>query len=265
MINNKISLSPASVALVLGITAFVLILAGLAGQLGPYFAGSGEVVTLFNLNSEHNIPAFFSMLLILAAALLLALIAVFKKAEGETYALYWAVLACGFMFMAVDEVMAIHEKLNEPMNRLLGKERSGIFYFPWVAAGIVLVIGVGLFFLKFLRHLPTKTRFLFLAAAAFYLGGVIVVELIGNYFAAAHGTKSWTFIVSGAVEEGLEMAGMIVFILALLKYMAEIYGEVRFRFDDSGNVFRERRLPNTLKGPVIPLGSGSPAVRRRVR
>lgn len=258
MINNKVSLSPASIALVLGVTASVLILAGLAGQLGPYFAGSDEEVTLLNLNSEQNIPAFFSMLLILAATLLLTLIAVFKKAEDETYALYWAVLACGFMFMAVDEVMSIHEKLNEPMSRLLGKERFGIFYFPWVAGGIVIVIGTGLFFLKFLRHLRARTRFLFLAAAATYLGGAIVVELIGNYFAAAHGIKSWTFIVSGAVEEGLEMAGMIVFIFALLKYMAEIYGEVQFRFDDSARVLRKRRLPNTLNDPVIPPGSDSP-------
>ena len=33
------------------------------------------------------------------------------------------------------------------------------------------------------------------------------------------------------VEESLEMAGVIIFIWALLKYIAENYKEVRFRFD----------------------------------
>ncbi|HEX7028870.1 MAG TPA: hypothetical protein VF268_16640 [Gammaproteobacteria bacterium] len=260
--NNNVSLSPRTIVLILGAMAFFLVIAGLAGQLTPNLTGHGEVVTLFNFNSERNIPAFFSTLLILGATLLLAVIAVFKRAGGAAYTVYWVILACGFMFMAVDEAMSLHEKLNEPMSWLLGKERAGIFYFPWVFAGIGIVIVLGLVFLRFLLHLPVKTRLLFLAAAALYLGGAIVVELLGNHFAAVHGTKSWRFVVSGAIEEGLEMAGMIVFIFALLKYIAEFYGEVRFRFqgpddDTSGR----RRFPST----VNPVGAGSSLERRHIR
>jgi hypothetical protein len=33
------------------------------------------------------------------------------------------------------------------------------------------------------------------------------------------------------IEESLEMAGLIIFIWALLKYLAENFGEVRFRIE----------------------------------
>lgn len=234
--NNNVSLNPVSIALVLAMTALLVILAGLAGQLAPHFTGRDEVVTLFNLDSEQNIPTFFSVVLMLGATLLLGLIAIFKKAQGAAYTLQWAVLACGFLFMSIDEAMSIHEKLNEPMSGLLGKDRPAIFHFAWVVPGIAVVVAVGLFFLKFLLYLPAKTRLLFVAAATLYLGGVIVVELIGNYYAAVSGTDGWAYIASATIEEGLEMAGIIVFIFALLKYMAEHYGEVRFRFHTLGRV-----------------------------
>ena len=40
-----------------------------------------------------------------------------------------------------------------------------------------------------------------------------------------------TYRMIVTIEESLEMAGLIIFIWALLKYIAENYKEVRFRFD----------------------------------
>lgn len=252
VIGNKIFLNPTSVAGVLGTMALVLMLASVAGQLAPYFTGRSEPVVFLSIDGEQNLPAFFSVLLILVATLLLAVIAVFKKAQGASYAFYWALLSLGFLFMAVDEATSIHEKLNGPMRRLLGDERPAIFHFAWLLPGIVFVLAIGLLFLRFLLHLPAKTRLLFFMAASLYLGGAIVLELIGSYYAFTYGIRSWPLIVSGHIEESLEMAGVIVFIFALLQYMAEIYGEMRFEFDNS-RILHDRHYSGRLKATAVSL------------
>lgn len=67
-------------------------------------------------------------------------------------------------------------------------------------------------------------------AATLYLGGAIGVEMAGGRYAELHGTNNWTYSMIVTVEESLEIAGLIVFIWALLKYCTDNYKEVRFRF-----------------------------------
>jgi len=114
---------------------------------------------------------------------------------------------------------------------MLGDGDLGIFYFAWVIPGIALVLVLGLFFLRFLLSLPATTRRRFLIAATLYLGGALGVELIGGQYAELHGFESFTYSMIATVEESLEMAGLILFIRALLKYCAESYKEVGFRFE----------------------------------
>lgn len=254
----KISLNPVSIALALGTVVFLLILASLAGQLAPYFTDRSDTVALLNVDSEQNIPSFFSVLLIFFAALLLAVITAFKRQYRAPYTLHWAVLASGFLFMTVDEATSIHEKLNEPMAMLLGEGRSDFFYYAWVVPGILFVLVLGLFFLKFLLHLPARTRFLFCAAAFLYLGGAIVLELVGNHYALSNGTESWSYIASAHLEEGLEMTGMVVFIFALLRYLAETYGEMRFQFNDSKTLYGSRSP--AVSRAAVPLLNPDSAV-----
>lgn len=261
-VTNKISLSPASITLVLGAVAFILVVASLAGQLAPYYTERNEPVVFLSLDGEQNLPAFFSVLLLLVASLLLTVVTLFKKVQGAPYTLYWAVLAFGFLFMALDEATSIHEKLHGPMSWLLGEERPAAFHFAWVVPGIAIVLFMGLFFLKFLLRLPAKTRWLFLAAGSVYLGGAIVLELVGGYYASVHGINNWAFIVTSSIEEGFEMAGVIVFIFALLGYMAETFGEVRIGFNVRERV--QEKQPADLKvTPVSLTGpAGSPRPRR---
>lgn len=261
-VTHKVSLNPALVARVLSVMACVLILASLAGQLAPYFTGRSEPIVFLSVDGEQNLPTFFSVLLILVATLLLAVITVFKNAQGAPCVRYWAILASGFLFIALDEATSIHEKLQGPMSRLLGEDRPDVFHFAWVAPGMAIVLLVGLFFLKFLLRLPAKTRLLFCVSAALYLGGAIVLELIGGHYAITHGIRSWIFIASSSVEEGLEMGGIILFIFALLGYMAETFEEVRFGFNAQGEARQSRRSP-VFKVPAVPVSSHSMAPKAR--
>lgn len=234
MVINEISLNPSSIARVLGAVAFLLVLASIGGQLTVYLTGHDHVfglVALFYVDLEQNIPTFFSMFLLLFAALLLAVITVLKSNGMASHVSHWAILSFGFLFMAVDEAVSLHERLVEPIRRLLSNGNLGVFYFAWVLPGIALVLVLAPFFLRFLLHLPTKMRVTFLMASTLYLGGAIGFELIGGRYVELHGSSNLTYSMIATVEESLEMAGVIIFIWGLLVYIADNHKEVRFRFD----------------------------------
>ena len=200
-----------------------------------YLLGHDRVyglVSLFYVDAEQNIPTLFSVLLLFCAALLLTVITVLKKKQKDPDVSRWAILAFGFLLMAVDEALSIHEKLVTPVRELLGDGPLGIFYFAWVIPGIAVVLVLTLFLLRFLLRLPAKTRFTFIVAGTLFIGGALGLELVGGRYAELHGQENMTYSMIVTVEESLEMAGVIVFIYALVKYIADHYEEVRFRFDD---------------------------------
>jgi hypothetical protein len=84
-------------------------------------------------------------------------------------------------------------------------------------------------FIKFITHLDQKTRYLFLIAGALYVGGAIGFEIIENLYADAYG-QDLVYSMLQNLEEGMEMAGIIVFIYALLNYMGSNYGLLNLLF-----------------------------------
>ena len=218
---------------VLGAVAYLLVLLSVAGQLSKFGLGSAflpGLVSLFYVDMENNIPTYFSVWLLLCAAFLLTVIARLSGQQRMPHASKWVILSFGFLFMALDEAFQFHERLNIPVGTLLGDGSLGVFYFAWVIPGIVLVSVLGLYFLRFLLDLPAATALRFLLAAIFYIGGAIGVELIGSRHAELHGYENWIYSMIATLEESLEMAGLIVFIWALLNYCADNYRQGRFRF-----------------------------------
>lgn len=237
MTPNQISLNPLSIARTLGVVAFLLVLTSIGLQLIATWTGHTSlygIVRIFNVDNECNIPTFFSTLLLLFAALLLVIITVVEKNRTASHVLYWTTLSIVFFCMAIDETCSFHERLCRLTVKLLGDVNHGIFYFAWVIPGMALVLVLALFFLRFLLHLPPKTRRAFLMAAILYLGGAIGFELIGGRYVELHRSGNLTYTMIATVEESLEMAGVIVFIWALLVYIAGNYKEVRFKFDTAG-------------------------------
>jgi hypothetical protein len=217
----------------LGAMAYLLVLLSIAGQFAKFVLGHAfltGLAPLFYVDVEHNIPTYFSVWLILCAAFLLTVIASLNRGQRKPHVSQWAILSFGFLLMAIDEAFQFHERLNLPVGTLLGDGSLGVFYFPWVIPGIALVFVLGLYFLRFLLHLPATTRLRFLMAATIFIGGAIGVELIGSSHAELHGYENWTYSMIATLEESLEMAGLIVFIWALLNYCAHNYKVGRFRF-----------------------------------
>ena len=231
---NTISLNPSAIARTLAAVAVLLVLASVAGQFSRFVLGHDDLcglVDLFYIDEEENLPTYFSVLLILFAALLLAVIAILNGKQGKPHVFNWAILSFGFLYMAFDEAFQVHERLVIPVRTLLGDGHLGIFYFAWVIPGIILVLILGLLYLRFVLHLPPTTKLRFLIAAALYIGGVIGAELIGGRYVELHGDRNWTYSLIATVEESLEMAGLIFFNWALLKYCAEHFKEMQCRFE----------------------------------
>lgn len=230
---NQIRVNASIVARILGALALLLVMLSIGGQFSKFMLGHANLkglVQLFYVDEERNIPTYFSTFLILFAAVLLAGIAVLAGKHRMPHVAQWAILSAGFSLMAVDEAFQFHELLIAPTRTLLGGANLGVFYFAWVVPGMALVLVLGLFHWGFLFHLTASTRSRFLLAAGLYLGGALGLELVGGRYAEMYGQERMMYSMIVTVEEGLEMAGLIVFIWALLNHYADRYTDVQVRF-----------------------------------
>ncbi|MGB2924321.1 MAG: hypothetical protein WBB82_03390 [Limnothrix sp.] len=219
---------PHLITFFLGGIACSLVLASIFGQIMTYLLPHNRVQyilsTLFFVDREKNIPTAFSALLLLFAACLLFRITflIWKKEEAVSK---WLVLACGFILMSIDEYFSFHERLIRPVRGLIQNlfnvEKVGIFKFAWVIPGIILVGFLLIYFWDFVHALPQRTKRLFILSASIYLSGAIGTELIGGAFFESYGPQNLVYSMIVTVEESLEMAGIILFIWTLLKYMKE--------------------------------------------
>ncbi|MBN1458241.1 MAG: hypothetical protein JXA57_01810 [Armatimonadetes bacterium] len=228
---RQIGLRPSRVALALGALAVFLAIASAACQLSKYSLGHPDLfglVRLFNADEERSIPTFFSSLLLLFAASLLATIATLTKRHARPHVWRWGILAFVFLFMAFDEQLSFHEALSTPVRTILDVDREGVFHYAWIVPIFVVVVVFLLFYLKFLLHLPKRTRLTCILAGFLYVGGAMGVELGGGYLVEAHGAGLLFGLVTTA-EETLEMVGAVVLVYGLLDYIRSSYGEVRFR------------------------------------
>lgn len=219
---DEISLDRQTVVRVLTAITVFLLLASTAGQVARHVFGHSHafgLVRLFYIDSEGNIPTFFSASLLLCASLLLALISLLKKQSNDSRWFQWTILSFALLYMAVDEASGIHELLQKPGIWLLGGDRYAVFKYAWVVFGIVFVLIFVLSYLKFFFSLPLETRRQFFVAATVFLSGGLGMELVESYYVGTYGGDNFQHVMIVTVEECLEMAGVIVFINALLHYI----------------------------------------------
>ena len=230
-----ITVSTRLITWMLTVAVILLTAAGVAGQFWEHGLGQDpfvEFVRLFDPDAEANVPTWFSSLLLLLAAALLAAMARAKHVRRDPFTPLWIALAMVFAGLSVDEFASVHELLD----RVLRGERSthGIFYFAWVIPAIVGLLVLGLFYRRLLLSLPGHTRRLFVLAAAIYVGGALGVAMLGGFVADAYGEENLTYALIAAAEEALEMAGVVVFIRALLLYLAAEVGPLEIRWGAKG-------------------------------
>jgi hypothetical protein len=217
------------------LAAIALMLLGvdIALQVIKYTTGHERLfglVQFFDLDQELNAPSYFSGLILILSSLLLGLITALKTKDGSADLREWALLCAGFLLMGADEMFSYHERFGPPLRELLGRESLGPFHYTWVLVGIPVVAMLGLYFARFLLRLPGPVRARFVVAGAVYVSGVLGVEMIGGWYREGHG-QDLLYNLIASLEEFFEMAGVILFIRALLMYIAENYRAVRIEFE----------------------------------
>jgi len=229
---NQFGLSPELLVGVLSAGAALLLLGSVILQTAKYFFGYSRVglIQLLYVDEEFNIPASYAVLLLLIAVLLLAAITAVLRDRGDSSASHWMALTLMFLLMAADEGLSFHEQLVVPMRGLLGAGNLGVLYFAWVVPGIVVVGLVVAAFMGFVTRLPARTRRLFVCAAGLYVLGALGMELVAGPYAEINGNATFAYSMMATLEEALEMAGVLLFVYALLGFIAASFGEILVRF-----------------------------------
>lgn len=182
-----------------------------------------KVMPLFALEMEGNVPTFFSAVLLLLCAALLALVSRAGRKERRDR-LTWFSLACLFAFLALDEFAAIHERLVPLGRSLLSGSRA--FGREWILLYGVLLIPIGLFYLPFLRRLPPVTRRLWVVAGIVFLSGALVLELLSGWYGLREAAAEPLQAALNIGKEALEMTGVLIFLYGLLDYMEREVGRI---------------------------------------
>jgi hypothetical protein len=228
-----ICLDPEKVGLALGAVVLGIALCHFAGQYSKYFLDHDNLwgfVHLFDLNHEENVPTWYSSSMLLLASLLLLVITALKASSRDRYTLHWAGLAAGFAYMSLDETVGLHGQLAA----ISPVSATGIFYYAWVIPAAIAVAVIALVYLRFLFHLPVRTRRMFLLAGFTFTGGALGVEMIAARQHYLHGMQNMTYAALTGVEDSLEMAGVALFIYALLRYLSGQFGTVEVRLGGHG-------------------------------
>lgn len=229
---TRISVKPSTIAGALGAAAAFLVIVSTAGQVIRYATGHNELLGLIKLtyvDEERNFPTLFSVLLLAIASLSLFLATILARAEKSRDAWRWGILCAGFLYLSFDEGIELHERLNGVLNTLLRHDAGGESRAPvsfWIVRGLVAAIFLVVLFWSFLRRLPARTRTLFVVAGVCYLGGAAGLDTVGLEWGRAHGKFNAMYVAIVTLEESMEMAGVILFIYAVLDYLARRYREV---------------------------------------
>ena len=185
----------------------------LADLFSHYFLSHEAIVHFFRLKLEKNLPSLFSTLQLMVSASIL-----FKIYEHltclttqENHIKYWKYLSFTFFFLAADEWFSIHDPLGSFIADFFGKVGD---FFDWTLIYFFIMPVFFLFFLKFIKNLPTKTTILFIFSGCLFLLGSMGFEILG-YFQGTYQNPIIERIIPiyfvSYIEEFLEIIAIFIF------------------------------------------------------
>lgn len=117
------------------------------------------------------------------------------------------------------------------MNRSFGPRdilnTGGFLYNAWIIPAALIVLIIGLMYLRFILHLPRNTQRLFLIAGFLYIGAVFGAEAIGGYYYSETVRPQdiqydVAYLLITNMEELLEMSGLTIFLYGLIQHIHEM-------------------------------------------
>lgn len=219
--SKRLLVTPASLVRFLSMIVAVLLLADLASIYCRTFLGYDfQFIHTFDFNREYNIPSLYATLTLLLCGLLMLRIGGLPSEYLKRW--YWKILGVLFIFLSLDEMIGIHENTsNESETLLHGFNAGGYFHFAWVVPYAILIVVMGLFFLKFIVLLPTQTKVQVMLAAILFVAGALGMEMVSGRLVFLYGDtfrETFSYGILYTIEEILEMSGTLLLIHALGQY-----------------------------------------------
>lgn len=212
-----------------------LLLANILGIISKYYFDHDNVyrlVPLFDFNTERNIPTLYSSIALIFSSILLLFITVIRKNLKSSY-IMWFGLSLIFLFLSIDEISVIHERLGKPTREAF--ETSGFFYYAWIIPYGVGLIGFIVAYSKFLFDLPKRTRILFLVSGFTFISGAIGFEMLGGRQDELYGSGNILYCFYYTCEEFLEMTGIAIFTYSLLSYIVTQFNSINITMANKEN------------------------------
>ncbi|KAA3436780.1 hypothetical protein [Rufibacter hautae] len=182
------------------------------------------VTGMFYFDGERNIPTYFSTLNLLFGAGLLFLISKYvKRSSTPLYHRKWYWMGWVFVWLATDELFALHEITAKPMRTMLQhvfqQENIGLLHFAWFVPYALVLTFVGFYFVRFVFSLPRKTLYNFILSGILFLGGAIGMEMVSGLIVSNDLLSVYKLVTT--LEESFEMIGVIFFIYSLLRHLED--------------------------------------------
>ena len=192
-----------------------------------------KLVHFFDFNEEDNIPTFFSVQLLLLASGLLLIIA--KLELSHKMARRWSFLSAVFLFLALDESISIHEQFSNLINNVYHTDTkmSGYLHFSWVLPYALGLTVLTVIYAPFIWQLPPFIRTFFVLSGCVFVTGAMGLEIIEAHYSVLHGTHDLYYALLYTLEETMEMSGVVLFIYALITYIAQKHGEIKLSITNS--------------------------------
>ncbi|SHM62806.1 hypothetical protein SAMN04488057_102385 [Cyclobacterium lianum] len=233
----KFKIPPVNVLKILGIIILVLLILNLVSVWMQHSMVEKRAlyeffIRLFDFNQEGNIPAFFSSLLLLVAAIFLYLVYRIERKQKQN-AIGWLGLSIVFVFLTLDEATQIHEFLIGYSRELF--DVSGYLYYAWIIPYSAALLLLGIIYIPFFRHLNRRMLLFMLVSGAIFLSGAIGMEMLGGNQMDSEGF-GLLYMSYYTLEETLEMIGTSVFIYALIWYISTIKRKITFKVNPAAGL-----------------------------
>lgn len=186
-----------------------------------------KISSMLRLGGEGNLPSFFSAMALLACATAANAARMALPRNGHERK-GWAIFACVFLFMGVDEAVSIHEMIVLPhsLSHVLSLWHvADYFYYAGIFPYLLLAIWLGLYLFPFWLCQSNPVRVGLAVGGILYVLAAIGMELVENHLVVAHVPHySVRMAVNFALEELGEMLAVAIFLQAFLTRLAELGG-----------------------------------------
>ncbi len=192
----------------------------IAGVVAAWFEDQQQwKYQLFELNTEANVPTWFSAAQLALAALAAWSCGAMHRSRGLPGVGSWRLVAASLLFVSADEVAQFHEQISFQVRKSL--DTDGVLRFAWVIPyGVAAVVVGGLLF-RWWQSLPRVTRRSIVVCAVAFVGGALGLELIEGAYEGWLG-KDFGLRALTVVEEALEMFAVAAVIGVFLRHVCQL-------------------------------------------